>query len=598
MGPTNDGDDSPAAAPGPSREPGQAPSASNTPEGAFGRKGPRGDTSSSSIRQQAERALRLPPRDRLDFLLSSSTPMRLVRALPDAEFYMAVREVGPADSQPLLALASASQLTHLFDLETWRGDRFDAERSGGWLAVLLDAGEPALERWLRSADDDALTLVMQRWLRTAPIEAPEMDDPHGRGETEWGDERGLMSPDGNYRLRPVIAEHAPAAHRLLQIFYVKFPERYAQTMWQAVWELPAELEEAALRWRQSRMEEHGYPPRDEALSVYAAPTGTRARPEPPVPSDPGALPVSRLPVRVLPQDGVFAQALSRMSASRHERLLHEAISLGNWLLVADGADTGDPAAHRHALRRALGYVTVALEMREPGDPDETCLLLDSVPLLELFREGYAQAGELQRLAHALRERGWAAAHPEALRLVDEPLLGRLRGLFEPRPLYLELRNDEAPTLRGFESLTEIEQTRLAVDTVRAVGVFLVNSLGLDVARALTSARVPRFSTLVMTLLAWHAMRDELRGDPLPPEVVADFLRTVASRRTAAPEATERAVEALGRRLATTDGLSVRDAALVTAFAGGCLPGLRDECASLDPGVPVLPGRLSSLLVAD
>ena len=79
------------------------------------------------IRQQAELALRLPAADRLDLLLHAPRPMRLVRSLPDADLYLTVREVGPSDALPLVALASSEQILHLVDLESWRMDRFDAK---------------------------------------------------------------------------------------------------------------------------------------------------------------------------------------------------------------------------------------------------------------------------------------------------------------------------------------------------------------------------------------------------------------------------------------------------------------------------------------
>ena len=61
----------------------------------------------ADIRQQAERVLGLPAEERARFLLEAPKPMALVRALPDGEFYLTVREVGPQGALPLLALASA-----------------------------------------------------------------------------------------------------------------------------------------------------------------------------------------------------------------------------------------------------------------------------------------------------------------------------------------------------------------------------------------------------------------------------------------------------------------------------------------------------------
>ncbi|MDX1388936.1 MAG: DUF6178 family protein, partial [Acidobacteriota bacterium] len=232
------------------------------------------------LRQQAELALRLPPRERLEVLLHAPKPMRLVRSLPDVEFYLTVREVGPTDALPLVALGSAPQIRHLVDLESWRRDKFDAKRSGAWVALLLESGEPTLRRFLRDADDELLVLLFKKWVRVTQIEDDEPPDKHGHGETESGTESGFLSPDGYHRFSPVIPEHAPSIRRLAEMFVQEHPERYQRVLWSAMWDLPSEVEELALQWRQSRLEEHGFPPWDEAIHVYAPPTGVQTHPAP------------------------------------------------------------------------------------------------------------------------------------------------------------------------------------------------------------------------------------------------------------------------------------------------------------------------------
>ncbi|HXV77418.1 MAG TPA: DUF6178 family protein, partial [Candidatus Polarisedimenticolaceae bacterium] len=238
-----------------------------------------------TIREQAELALRLPAAQRIELMLHAPKPMRLVRSLPDADLYLTVREVGPADAGSVLALASAAQLQHLIDLEAWRGDRFDGDRAGAWIALLLEAGEPALRRFLRHADEELLVLLFQRWIRVVQIEYEDGAEKHGHGEGEIGTEAGAITPDGYHRYSPSIAEHAPAIRRMLQVFFVDQPERYRQVVWGALWEMSSDIEEQALYWRQSRLEEHGFPDREQALSVYAAPLGARVhrRSELPVP---------------------------------------------------------------------------------------------------------------------------------------------------------------------------------------------------------------------------------------------------------------------------------------------------------------------------
>ena len=73
-----------------------------------------------SLAEQVELALRLPAQERMELLLRAPMPMRLVRSLPDGDLYLTVREIGPEDSLGLLKLASAEQIHHVIDLESWR----------------------------------------------------------------------------------------------------------------------------------------------------------------------------------------------------------------------------------------------------------------------------------------------------------------------------------------------------------------------------------------------------------------------------------------------------------------------------------------------
>ncbi len=555
------------------------------------------------LRDQAELVLRLPPRERLEVLLHAPKPMRLVRALPDFDFYITLREVGPVDALPLVALASATQLVHVVDLESWRRDTFDPRRSGGWVALFLEAGESALQRFLRQADDELLVLLLQKWARVEPLPSADTPDKHGAGETEAGTEEGMLAPDGFHRFRPLVAEHGPAIRRILEILFLEQPERYRQLLWSAQWELPLEVEEMAHHWRQSRLEEHGFPPWEEALEIYRPPKGLRAHPEPLAPEDPDALAVPRTALRQLDRRAVVAAGFDALDDAARERALFELTALANRVLVADTADTGDPEAHRRALSKAAGYVSIALEVRGARTPEGAAAVLREVPLLELFREGHEQAVALQARLHRLRRTGWASRHPRALELLDAPLRPALMGLLQPRPLYFDARAREGEAaFRDFRSMAEIEETRAALALAEILGRILVERLGLDLARALAEAeRRPfglHFSAVFLTALAWHATGGRLACEPLPPEVTAQFLRTVASQRTADPGAPARCLEAFLETLQRELEFEVHERATLAAFGRACLEKLREECGSLDPGRPVEARFVSCLLLRE
>jgi hypothetical protein len=213
--------------------------------------------------------------------------MALVRALPDGEFYLTAREVGPEGALALLALASASQIAHLLDLESWRRDRFDPLRSGAWVALLVEAGEATIRRFARTIDDETLILLFRLWAKVKPLDIDHEELTKGHGISDTGDERGFLAPDGNNLFSPDRSEHVAAVRKLADVIYLDDRDRYLGIVRSALFELPSEVEETALHWRASRLEEHGYPTWDEALSIYAPPeTAVSALAQPMTPAPP------------------------------------------------------------------------------------------------------------------------------------------------------------------------------------------------------------------------------------------------------------------------------------------------------------------------
>ena len=452
-----------------------------------------------------------------------------------------------------------------------------------------------MRRFVQNADDELLCLLFNKWIRVEQLEYEDSPDVHGHGISEAGTEQGFGTPDGYHCFSPEIAEHAPAIQRYLQIFYLEQPERYQRIMWDSLWELPSEVEERALAWRQSRLEEHGFPVREDALDVYAPPSGSRSHPSPPSAAAPDGLRAGRSPLMPLEGRVQLADAIDSLHGEVRERGLHEAVSLANRLLVADGADAGEPAAHHAVLQKATGYIGIALQARGADAVGPAGQLIEQIPLLELFREGYAPAVALQGQARSLIGQGWPAGRGPALQALDSPILERVQGLLEPRPQYFEAGVEKKPgRLREFRSVEELEETRVSLQMAEFVGGLMLERMKLKLPAGET--RPVRFSALFLTVMAWHHARGELRGDPLPAEVVADFLRTVASRRTASPSAPASALETLTRSVTKTYGLGPRQVAMLEGFGRYSLERLAAECGSLDPGIPVDPRYVSCLLV--
>ena len=139
---------------------------------------------------------------------------------------------------------------------------------------------------------------------------------------ESGTEEGYLTPDGNHRFQPTAEEQAPAAGRFLRAFFLDQPKRYQQLLWSSIWELSSEMEQQAHHWRQSRLDEKGFPGLDDALEIYAPPTRSQSIPQAPTPTDPDALPAPRLPVIATSHSPVFTGALELLQDEHRDDLLH------------------------------------------------------------------------------------------------------------------------------------------------------------------------------------------------------------------------------------------------------------------------------------
>jgi hypothetical protein len=504
-------------------------------------------------------------------------------------------------------LASASQIAHLLDLESWRRDRFDPLRSGSWVALLVEAGESTIRRFARNIDDETLILLFRLWAKATPLDIDHEEPTRGHGIGDMGDERGFLSPDGNYLFTPDRSEHAVAARRLAEVLFIDDPDRYYGIIRSALFELPSEVEETALHWRASRLEEHGYPTWDEALSIYAPPekpVSALADPQlPSPPADSEALAAPRESLRVLGSSGLIVTGVDALTPEDRERVLFGLMALSNRVLVADGADAGSLEAHHQVMERAGAYVGVALEGRGARDAATAGSILAENSVVELFREGYGRAAALQTKARVMINDGWGVKHSGALNLIDAPLRARVAALLLPRPLYVPLEADGAEAAaRDFRTLAELDETRVTLELCEALGEALLTRRGLTASDIANDERrpfeeTPRFSTLLLTALAWHATKGELRVDRIPSELVADFLRTTASRRTADPEAPARAMTRLIDALVGDAELSRRPAATLRAFATTCLDRLAADCGNLDPGTPATPRVVGCLRLA-
>src|SRR5215510_11484255 len=215
--------------------------------------------SSLPVPAQIARLEQVDAKTRQELILSARNSLDLTRSLSAETLFYTLKEIGLADSVDLLALASPTQVRDMLDLDCWRKDRLNDRRLLAWLMLLDEAGSGKLAEWLLHADVEVLVLLVKRHLevvRKADVE----EDPDF-------DQSRYFTFDDQYLLR-FAGEEEPILALLLERLRVLDYDVYKQVLEWSLFELESALEEEALRWRNARLAERGYPDYDEALEAF------------------------------------------------------------------------------------------------------------------------------------------------------------------------------------------------------------------------------------------------------------------------------------------------------------------------------------------
>jgi len=169
---------------------------------------------------------------------------------------------------------------------------------------------------------------------------------------------------------------------------------YFRLMQAAIHELPSETEEYARRWRAGRLEDLGFPPREEAAALFARPVGDAAAGLPdegPV-LDVGGwnLPVwfPKVPLALDSEHAVLAAAANLPDAAR-QAFLYRLLAVANKVAVAYDLPLSDVESVPTAIDEAVRMTSRGLEELAARHGARGEDVLRRVSLEHLFRVGAA-----------------------------------------------------------------------------------------------------------------------------------------------------------------------------------------------------------------
>ena len=463
----------------------------------------------------------------LDRVLQLEDPRTTVQELSGEDFYWMVKKVGEQDAVALLELASETQWQYVLDLEIWSGDRLDLLRADHWISRLGQADCVRLVWWFFSQAE----LLAHSYLYRS-VEVIVVQDDEGT----WNIPDGYFSADGVFYIRAVEPESRPHLENLLRVMAEEDHERYQSLLLGLAGVLPAEVEEEMYRWRNVRIAEHGFLPKEEALSIYA-PLDLHALQGDAPPALPSRVKeagetvlVPMAPLEHAERGNLLIDAVSAGSDPLLlDRLRLEFAGLCNQILSADGDLSPELEDLLEVCRKAASYVNLALERLAGKEPEAVAQTLREHSLVALFRAGYGLALKIRRETDRWLEKSWFAARGLSPDFWGEYWGGILHGVLQKRPrLFVGDREGEA--YRDFEWLSDLAECLRVVRRIMVLDS-LMDRLAGTVAHGLHVLESPDITFRLLFFNSWARRLVKARPSfaPITPSQARRFFEKLRGK---------------------------------------------------------------------
>jgi len=459
----------------------------------------------------------LAPGERLEAVASSPRAKQLVRAIPAQLLFRDLAEAGLAHWTQIVRLASPAQFRVLVDLAGWKKDRIDLAEVVRWLRAARGNDREEFIAKVHGLDSELLQYILRTSTRVHPLS--EESDVHAKGDI-------LETPDGRYLVEfSVEGIELSAIHGLLADLVSEDPFAASRLLESLRWELPSELEEACYRFRMGRLEDLGFPPLEQAASMFAYLDPDTAKRFPSVEGSAR----SEL-ARGEPVDR-WSRAVQALRPDQRQRLDEELRYLVNCALVAEGADPGDIEAIRRVTQMVRNTLGLGLEFLGAG--------LAEVSAKYVFQIGFSLALRLKFRADRLARRPVAMIRGEYLVFPDQR--ATIVALRRKRPG--RQARDEASSAEPFRSLAEIAEAERSLARAEQQVAIFTALLGSE--RGAAESQLERFGgplsaigpeMLFRALVANAILFGEPRLLPFPKERVPDLWQRLFTDSKAAEHA--------------------------------------------------------------
>jgi len=483
--------------------------------------------------------------DKVDYLLALENPRVAVQALAPDEFVHLVKGIGLTECSEIVAFASPRQLEAAIDLDAWEHVQISPARFGAWMELAQAAGPDTLNRLVAVQQDTFLGALVLPHLRI-------FEDAEHAEEGLAEDEELFNSPDGSVLL--AVKADDPASgiiRRVLDALWATDVERGVNLLTVLRFELPSNLNDEALKNRDARLADLGYPSREEALALYE-PVDLRAlqnqlralfdqidvrqtaglRPWVP-PADevsPGVARRLGLALHSRRRDTLLAEAIRRLPPFDATIARTGVLHVVNAVLVARFDLLAEPQIFEVAARHAADAIELGLARLAGEDPARASVVLRHIGARGAFRVGRTLVWQVAQLARTLaRDLGGV----RRVSLLDAPVRGVVEELLHPiGRRHGALARPKHPESADFQTLAELRRARAYVIECTRVATFLRDAFGLDLtldddvllaAVAPVARKSVRLSTLFVTAIGQRLTTGRFGALPLEPAHAGRFV---------------------------------------------------------------------------
>ena len=536
---------------------------------------------------RAAESLSLPPgfagmssTARLRAVLDLPDPGRALRQMRPDEFYLLLNGIGLDDSHDLLAYATPEQRRAVCDMDAWSGSRYVPARFDRLLGMAACVSLDLALSLLGEMDTEQLELHVAS---SCVVGIAADDEP----TSDWT----FNTPDNVFVVSCEDEASVAPLRRFLDLLYAAGLQRAHLVLQGLRRDTPSSLEEMALKFRESRLADLGFPPEEERFALWEPfdVAAVRQRVEEAVPEPIEVPPAQALALALagVREAPLFWRAVSAaLPTVPAATLLDRLVALVNKVMAARSADLSDEGAWRDAATDAVLTASIGIEELAGGDEGRAGAVLAVVWPVELYRVGVEAIRPVSLLARRIVADIGGVAR---LGLFDEETAETVRaGLAFPPELWAAIVEPGARTRRAFATIAEARLARDRLKAALAVVRFARDSLGFDPAVPGGPGRAT-FANVVATAWARSVLGDAPLPKPLHSGEVGDLLVAAFTGGRIRPAVRERAVALAG-------GARPDDRVAVASFVDRALDAVEEAIGRLDPAAGVDPRFVGDALI--